>query len=410
VGQGSAADIADRARGVGLDADVVAALRAQLPDVAERTIAAVIAEVPQYADGLSDEMAAGIAAGVQMALAAFLRLASGTQEQEPTAVLDAAVAGAYDLGRTEARSGRTMDALLSAYRVGARVAWHDLAETAVDRGIRAASVVDFAALVFAYIDELSAASVAGHSAERASRGRVRARHLNELGQALLAGEPPDLLVARADRADWPPPRTLTAVLVPVARVHDVVASLDQRTLVLTDDLAGGAIPPETAALLVPDVDRHRTTLLEVLQGRPAVVGPARPWTTAAASFQRAVRTLEIAPLEASTVVDTDEHLTSLVLRADPGALADLRHQALAPMSGLRAATAERLAQTLRSWLLHRGRRSAVAEDLVIHPQTVRYRMGQLRGLYGDRLDDPEVVLALILALALDTRGEGTDPR
>jgi hypothetical protein len=29
---------------------------------------------------------------------------------------------------------------------------------------------------------------------------------------------------------------------------------------------------------------------------------------------------------------------------------------------------------------------------------VRYRMGQLRELYGDRLDDPETVLELTLAL------------
>ena len=34
----------------------------------------------------------------------------------------------------------------------------------------------------------------------------------------------------------------------------------------------------------------------------------------------------------------------------------------------------------------------------MHPQTVRYRMGQLRDLYGDKLDDPDTVLALTLAL------------
>jgi DNA-binding PucR family transcriptional regulator len=31
---------------------------------------------------------------------------------------------------------------------------------------------------------------------------------------------------------------------------------------------------------------------------------------------------------------------------------------------------------------------------------VRYRLGQLRELYGDRLDDPETVLELTLALAV----------
>jgi DNA-binding PucR family transcriptional regulator len=397
----SATDIADSVRELGLDPPVVTALRAQLPSVARRTIAAVTAEVPQYADGLSEEMGAGISAGVQMALAAFLRLAAAPHDQDPGAVLDAALDGAYRLGRMEARSGRTMDALLSAYRVGARVAWHEQAETAVAHGVPAASIAAFAALVFAYIDELSAASVAGHNAELGVTERARARHLAELGQGLLEGEPTDVLLARADRAEWHPPETLTAVLLPAARLHDVVSVLDQRTLVLTDDLAGGAIPDQTGVLLVPDAARTRKALLRLLQGRSAIAGPARPWTLVATSFHRAVRALEFVPARTGAPVDTDQHLLALVLRADPSALADLREQALAPLADLRPATAERLAATLRSWLLHRGRRSAVANDLVIHPQTVRYRMTQLRELYGDDLDDPEAVLRLTVALALD---------
>ena len=90
-----------------------------------------------------------------------------------------------------------------------------------------------------------------------------------------------------------------------------------------------------------------------------------------------------------------------MLCADPDALADLRAQVLAPLDGLRAGTAEKLADTLRSWLLHQGRRDDVAEELFVHPQTVRYRMGQLRELYGDRLDDPATVLALTIALGAD---------
>ena len=40
----------------------------------------------------------------------------------------------------------------------------------------------------------------------------------------------------------------------------------------------------------------------------------------------------------------------------------------------------------------------VAAELFVHPQTVRYRMGQLRDLYGARLEDPQCVLELTLAL------------
>ena len=99
-------------------------------------------------------------------------------------------------------------------------------------------------------------------------------------------------------------------------------------------------------------------------------------------------------------VDTEEHLATLVLTADPAALADLRVRVLAPLADLRPATAERLAETLRSWLLHQGRREDVAADLHVHAQTVRYRMTQLRELYGEQLADPETVLKLTIALAV----------
>ena len=88
----------------------------------------------------------------------------------------------------------------------------------------------------------------------------------------------------------------------------------------------------------------------------------------------------------------------LVLHGDPVALADLREAALAPFAEVGEGAAERLAETLRAWLLLQGRRELVAESLHVHPQTVRYRMNQVRDLFGDRLNDPDEVLAILLAL------------
>ena len=41
---------------------------------------------------------------------------------------------------------------------------------------------------------------------------------------------------------------------------------------------------------------------------------------------------------------------------------------------------------------------AVAAELGVHPQTVRYRLRQLRELFGTRLEDPEARFELSLAL------------
>ncbi|SDG24668.1 helix-turn-helix domain-containing protein [Klenkia brasiliensis] len=376
-----------------LSVTVARAIRRELPQVAEATVATIVAEVPAYADAYADGMSATIENAVQLALGGFLELATTRGAAAADTPIQPALDASYRLGRGEARGGRSMDALLAAFRVGARVAFRGLADRAVAAGLSAAQLARFAELVFAYIDALTAASVAGHSDERQASGRVRSRLLEKLGLRLLAAAPQDELVAAAERADWVPPRTLTAVLLPAARVRGALPLLDSRTLQPGDD--------DVSVLLVPDAEGPaRGALLRALEGREAVVGPPRPWWDAAASHRRAARVLELDPTAPGAVpVDTQQRLCELVLHADEDALADLRAAALAPLEDLSESAREKLTETLRAWLLHHGRRDAVAAELFVHPQTVRYRMGQLRELYGDRLEDPRTVLELTLALA-----------
>ena len=394
-----------------LSAKAIAPLRQALPAVAAQAVEAITEGVPAYAMAFAGGLRPQIEQAVRAALATFLNLVSraGSAGESP---MTPALEAAYALGRGEARNGRSLDALLAAYRLGARVAWRELAAISVRGGQGSAIIAHFAELVFAYIDELSAASVAGHTDELATSGRVRERYLERLGQHLLAGAPADVLMASAARADWPAPSTLTAILLPVAHDRGLTALLPAGTLRPREELPGAPAGPvsgsadsaETVLLLVPDLaEPDRRRLRGTLAGRRAVVGPPRAWMQVRSSYLRTVRALQVLPASTNdaNAVDTEEHLVDLVLRADPDALADLRAQALAPLAGLRPATAERLAGTLRSWLLHQGRRDEVAADLVVHAQTVRYRMGQLRELYGDRLQDPATVLALTIALGAD---------
>lgn len=393
-------------RGVGdldLGPETVELLRQRLPDVAEQTVRAITVEVRAYAHAFAGPMGARITSAVQLALGGFLRLTGDQVGGDAGGPLTPALDGAYELGRGEARSGRSMDALLAAYRVGARESWRQFSQVAVEAGLSAATVARFAELVFAYIDQLSAASVAGHTDELATTGRVRERYRTRLALDLLRGGPPARLAERAQRAAWEPPTTLTAVLLPTGHAARVLSRLDERTLRLDEDLPDLADRerPDTSVLLVADAHgRRRPALTAALRGGDAHVGPARPWAEARVSYLRALRAQPLLPTT-DGVCDTDEHLTALVVGADPLALQDLRAQVLAPLADLRPATADRLAETLRAWLLHRGRREDVAEALRVHPQTVRYRMGQLRELYGDQLDEPTTVQALVVALADD---------
>jgi hypothetical protein len=388
-----------------LDRTVLDDLHRRLPDVAAVALTAVIEDVPAYAATLSSDMASDVRRAIEGALSAFLGLVErAAQGVDAAAPIAAGRDGAYALGRGEARAGRTMDALLAAYRVGARVSWRELSTTVVAAGTDAATLAAFAELVFAYIDELSAASVAGHTDELAASGRLRARRLEELTRALVAGEPAEVLSERAEQAAWPPPRTLTAVLLPSSRLHDTLPHLDVRTLHAAGDAVDLVGPPGTTVLLVPDVPADRGPLLRRLHGRDAVLGTTRPWTGVEASVALAVRATMLLDREQEAPLDADTHLSALVVGADPVTLAELRTRVLAPLSDLRPATAHRLTTTLRAWLLHQGRRSDVADALHVHPQTVRYRMTQVRDLYGDALERPEVVEELVVALALDPTG------
>ena len=391
---------------LGLSREVADAMRADLPRVSQQVVDAVRAEVPSYADPFRGEMGRNIENAVTLALGGFLALASGDSASgdaagSPSASFGQVAEAAYALGRGEARSGRTMDALLSAYRVGARVAWRDLSDAGVRAGLPADSVARFAELVFAYIDELSASSAAGHTDELATTGRVRQRYLERLTQSLLRGGSPDALEAAADRAEWKPPRLLTAVVLPDSRARGVLAQVDSSTLQPTEQVPGLEDHPDLTVLLVPSGSgRARGALLRGLTGREAVVGPARPWLQVRDSYDRAMRVVGLdLPRHTPAPIDTEEHLPELILGADGTAMRDLRLQVLAPLDELRPAVAEKLRETLRSWLLHHGRRDEIAAELFVHPQTVRYRMQQLRDVYGDRLEDPGWVLRLTLALA-----------
>ena len=381
-----------------LDPRVVDLLRARLPEVAGHTIEAVMDEVPSYRGAFGGPMGATIEGAVQMALAGFLRLAS-EGAGDPGTPLASVTEGAYRLGQGEARSGRSVDALLSAYRVGARVAWRELAATAVANALPAESVASFAELdLRLHRPAVGGIGVRPHRTDRvdladaraaarparpgaAARGRRR-RHpgRRRAGGVDAAARPdrgPDPRGAGARRARQPAPGTLTPSEAP-------------------------GLPDEgLVVLLVPDMTGPaRRLLLRALDQRAAVAGPARPWLDVRASYRRARRALALR--DGDETLDTEDHLAALVLNADPDARADLRARVLAPLEGLRPATVEKLVDTLRAWLLHHGRRDEVASALFVHPQTVRYRMGQLREAYGDALDDPTTVLDLTIALARPT--------
>ena len=140
------------------------ALRPVLPALAEEMIGAIGREVPEYARPLEGPFGRGLRAGVEQALGRFVETLV-----DPTADEDPAFRAIYvALGRGEMRAGRSLDALLSAYRLGARIAWERCVAVGQAAGFDPETLYRLATAIFSYIDRISAESVEGYAAEQSA--------------------------------------------------------------------------------------------------------------------------------------------------------------------------------------------------------------------------------------------------
>jgi PucR-like helix-turn-helix protein len=361
-------------------------------------IAAVRAEVPEYARPLTGRFGTRITEGVSVALGQFLDLLG---RDEPLG--DATVYRA--LGQLEHREGRTLAALQSAYQVGTRTLWQQIGASTTARQLTPEVIFSLAEALFGYIEQLSAASVAGWADEEASQaGSLQARR-HALVELLARPTPPAELEQVAAAAGWTVPPRVAALAVEdavavAARLPGAVgADLDPVGLVVVT--ARGE--PDTAWL-----ERVRGATGE----RRAVLGPV----VEPAQAHRSVELAQAAwPLHAAGRLDggaplvrADEHLLPLLLAAAPELASALAERALAPLRTLPAGAAARAEETLRAWLDAHGDVTATATALHVHPQTVRYRLAALRETFGGALDDPAARLELAVALRSGRPATGPD--
>jgi hypothetical protein len=376
-----------------LPADVASALRPVLGQTARDVSAEVTASVPAFAAiGGSAKFSGDLYSAVRAGLERFVDLVATGEEALTPAVRELFTG----LGAAEARDGRGPEILLSALRVSSRL----LLRAAVDaiaryRPVGVREVVDLSDAITGFIDELASACTDGYARqvrEDAGESDRRRRHLAGL---LLRGGAAWPVIAQASAAiGWPPPVRVTAVLVPAAEARAARFRFG----------ADGVLAErgeEDAVLLLRETPA-RAELTEALRGRRAVVGPALGWEQVPTAVQLAELTARPAPGEAPAFAD--DHLADLALRGQPAALAVLAQRRLGGLSGLRPAQREILLRTLHSWLWHWGSRPEAAAELFVHPQTVSYRIAQLRELLDADLDDPQVRFELLLAVRNETNG------
>jgi hypothetical protein len=375
-----------------LPAAVADLIEPELDATTEEILVAIGRQVPDYARPLEGTFGRDVRRGVSEALAQFVALI-----RDPDAGREQGRGVYRALGRGELRAGRTLDALQSAYRVGARVAWHRLAGAARRADLGADELSLLAESIFAYIDELSADSVEGYAQAQSEREGERQRRRREL-LALLLAEPPaseTRVAAAAAAVGWRPSATMATLACAEGDLVRLAGRLPADALSAPIDGAGCALVAD------PTGPGRRGELDRAVRGIVAALGPAADSDSLAASWHLAK--LGLAALESGAVGGTgllaaDERLLDLLPLEAATVIARIAALRLRPLAGLTEKARARMEETALAFVRHRGNAPAMAAAMGVHPQTARYRLARLRELYGADLDDPEARLELELAL------------
>jgi hypothetical protein len=381
-----------------LPAETVAIVRARLGTLVDGIIAAVQAGSPVYGEVLDAPEGMALKLGVEQAIRAFLDAAergqrAGGSNSETDELW-------RRLGEAEFQSGRRLDDLRAAFRLGIRAAWRGAADVATRAGVSAPVAIALAESIFVYGDELATDVVEGYLRMQSDEAGERERRRRRLAALLMdpAGHDAEAVARGAELAQWPLPRRLAVLALGGDDPGAVARRLDL-------DVLGGA-DAEGAWLVLPDPDGpgRPTAVDRALDGQGAALGPTVAPADAPRSLRWARLTLALigdgALAAGGGTPRAADHLSTLILLQDRELAMALAGVRLAPLAGLPAGERERLHQTLRAWLAHQRHTPQVAAELHVHPQTVRYRIAKLRELLGDLLDDPEGRFELELAVRI----------
>ena len=378
-----------------LPAETIAVVRGELGPLAARIIEAVRAASPIYGEVFGSPEGMALRLGVEQAIRAFLDAVE--RGERP--------AGETDelwrmLGEAEYQAGRSLEDLRAAFRSGIRAAWRGAADIAMRAGVSAPATIALAEAIFVYGDELATDVVEGYLRIQSDQAGERERRRRRLAGLLLdpAGQDLDAVARAAELAQWPLPRTLAVVAVAGDDPAAAARRLDLDVLVGSDGEGPWLVVPD------PDGPGRRAMIDRALDAAPAAVGPTVTTPDAARSLRWARLALDVVG-EGARPVRAADHLADLILLGDRALASLLARSRLAALDDLPPGERERLMATLAAWLAHQRHTPAIADELLVHPQTVRYRIAKLRRLLGSVMDTAEGRFELGLALRIAARPE-----
>ena len=384
--------------------ELAALLRSETKGLADEVCAEIRATLPEYAAPCGCAFGPAMQAAAEQAIASFIERIA-----EPSASSSRLTDLYRLLGQTEARHNRNLNALQAAFRVAFRVAWQRTMDICARHELPSEIIAGLAEAQLEYMDELASIAVDGYLDAKAQSPEENAAVRRRLIRLILErpAAPRRSIGELADSAGWTVPQEVTPVaLRPGVRpgratlAGDVLADLDAGEPVLL-------IPgPFTAA--------RRSMLESALPGARPSVGVTVPLEDAADSLRwarRALRLVDEGVLDDVRPMMCEDHLLTLWLMSDPVLIDELAERRLTRLAGMSPAKQKALTETLRVWLESWSTAAEVGGRLHVHPQTVRYRLNQLKESLGDWFTDPEARFGLELvlrAMRLRDRGARSD--
>jgi hypothetical protein len=315
------------------------------------------------------------------------------------------------IGAHEARQGRSLDGLQSAIRVSGQVACRRFIKDARRLGWSLDTLGKITESLFVYLERIASAAGQGYARAQGELAGERERFRCRL-RDLLVMDPPasaEAVGELARSAGWPVPKTLAAVAV---RPDPAQAVPVLPPAFLVDWHGPGPY------LICPDPDGPgQDRLLAAITGaRAAAIGPTVPLSRAALSLRWARQGLALVErgvLPGKKPLRCIDHLPSLVAAQSEELIDVALGSRLAPLMRLPPHRRDALARTLLTYMENRDNAVATSERLMVHEQTVRYRIRRLEETLGGVLLDPgrriELLLLLHYLVRLDPGGRRPSP-
>ena len=365
-----------------------------VPRLARRMIDTFVAEIPLYAHLPREQIEGEILAITEANLRLFFGMLRSGQPMPAEALSEMRLSAAR---RAEERV--PLDAVLTAYHVGARLGWNALVEGAAPEDTEA--LVAAAERVLTYAQQVTAEVAAAYLEEQQTIYGEERDARRALASALLAGEAAEALAARVGVA------IAEAYVVVALRIEPHPDELERgvgsaiaarrkvrRAQRALDEWAGepvlGFVEPGGGAVLLPTTPDEAQACTEQLpQLAAAVSSAAGAEVTVGGAVACGVRDIGRAAAQAQDVVRL-----ARTIGAPPGAylLRDvlLEYQLTRP-SDAQADLAQLLDPldrnpdlplTLESYLAHDLDRRRTAASLHVHPNTLDYRLRRIVELTG----------------------------